>query len=221
MESWKPLLIINFKEYSQALGESGKDLARSLEKVAAEFLAVETVLAVKPPEIPLIAETVSLPIFSQYTLPDQPSPLFLRRMGASGTLLNHSDHPLAMDLVEELVGLCQEQDLMAVACAASLDEIRQIVSFHPDYIAYEPPELIGGEVSVTTARPEIITAAVALVREIPLLVGAGVKTGADVARGLELGAKGVLVSSGVVLAADPTAALKDIMRGFSSNALPE
>lgn len=215
------MLIINFKNYSQALGESGKDLARSLEKVASEFSGVETVLAVDPPEVPLIVKAVSLPIFSQYTLPDQPDPAFLRRMGAAGTLLNHSDHPQALDLVGKLVELCHEQDLTTVVCTASIEEVRQIVKFHPDYIAYEPPELIGGEISVTTARPEIITAAVALVGEIPLLVGAGIKTGADVARGLELGAKGVLVSSGVVLAADPAAALKDIMRGFSSNALPE
>ena len=44
----------------------------------------------------------------------------------------------------------------------------------PTYIAYEPPELIGGNVSVSSAKPEIIAqAAKACNGKTKLLVGAG------------------------------------------------
>jgi triosephosphate isomerase len=46
---------------------------------------------------------------------------------------------------------------------------------------------------------------------VPVLCGAGVKTGKDVRRALELGAKGVLLASGVVKAKDPRKALQDLV----------
>jgi len=43
--------------------------------------------------------------------------------------------------------------------------MKSIASFKPDYIAIEPPELIGTGVSVSKARPEIISKTVKIVRE--------------------------------------------------------
>jgi triosephosphate isomerase len=81
----------------------------------------------------------------------------------------------------------------------------------------EPPELIGGDVSVTSADPGIVEDSVAAAREVdpdvPVLCGAGVKTGDDVATALELGTEGVLVASGVVKADDPGAALAGLLDG--------
>jgi triosephosphate isomerase (TIM) len=47
-----------------------------------------------------------------------------------------------------------------------------------------------------------------------VLCGAGVKTGKDVRRAMELGADGVLLASGVTLAADPEKALLDLLEGL-------
>ena len=51
-------------------------------------------------------------------------------------------------------------------------------------------------------------------REIPLIVGAGVKNSMDVKISQDLGAKGVLVASGVTKADDPEAAVRDLCSGF-------
>jgi len=48
-----------------------------------------------------------------------------------------------------------------------------------------------------TTRPEVVSDAVRKL-DVPVLVGAGVKTGEDMAKAIELGAKGVLLASGVV-----------------------
>jgi triosephosphate isomerase len=76
-------------------------------------------------------------------------------------------------------------------------------------VAIEPPGLIGGKVSVSTARPEIVTAVTRAVKDIPVLCGAGIRTRQDVARALQLGVQGILVSSGVTLAKNPEQVLRD------------
>ena len=82
-------------------------------------------------------------------------------------------------------------------------------------IAVEPPGLIGGDVSVTTADPAIVSgtvdAVIAVDPEIAVYCGAGVKTGDDVRTAMDLGAHGVLLASGVVKAKDPEAVLRDLI----------
>jgi triosephosphate isomerase len=81
-------------------------------------------------------------------------------------------------------------------------------------VAMEPPELIGTGISVSKAKPETITSTVEAVREVgfsgPILVGAGISTGEDVKKAMELGANGVLVASAVVKAKDPYEKLKEL-----------
>ena len=71
-------------------------------------------------------------------------------------------------------------------------------------IAIEPPELIGTGRAISTERPHLITKAVDSVKSAKnstkLLCGAGIVSGKDVARAKELGAKGILVASGIVKA---------------------
>ena len=88
----------------------------------------------------------------------------------------------------------------------------------PTFIAVEPPELIGGDVSVTNADPAIVSDTVAVVKSVNpgvrVLCGAGVKNGADVAKAIELGAEGVLLASGVTKAQDVDAVLADLLASF-------
>ena len=48
--------------------------------------------------------------------------------------------------------------------------------------------------------------------DVAVLCGAGVKTGEDVRTALDLGARGVLLASGVVKAKDPEAVLRDLIK---------
>ena len=76
-------------------------------------------------------------------------------------------------------------------------------------------ELIGGDISVTTANPDVVSDSVKLVKdvapEVKVLCGAGVKNGKDVAMAIELGAEGVLLASGVVKADDQMSVLRDLV----------
>jgi len=82
-------------------------------------------------------------------------------------------------------------------------------------VAVEPPELIGGDISVATADPDIVTDAVdaagAVNDDVDVFCGAGISTGDDVVTAGELGAEGILLASGVAKADDPRAALEDLV----------
>ncbi|MCL4406555.1 triose-phosphate isomerase [Candidatus Parvarchaeota archaeon] len=75
----------------------------------------------------------------------------------------------------------------------------------PTAIAYEPPELIGGDISVSSSKPEIVKEFCDIVKSgsasLPL-IGAGIKTPEDVKKSVELGAEGILVASGVMKSKD-------------------
>ena len=85
----------------------------------------------------------------------------------------------------------------------------------PDYVAIEPPELIGSGVSVGKADPGIIRRSVEAAGRVnpgvKVLTGAGIQTGDCVRIALELGTTGVLLASSVVKAEDPAKVLRDLV----------
>ena len=106
-------------------------------------------------------------------------------------------------------------DFTVCACAADIEEAQALAALVPTFVAVEPPELIGGNVSVTSADPSIVSGTAEAVRgvaeEVGVLCGAGVKTGKDVAKATELGTSGVLLARGVKMSEDPGAALRDLV----------
>ena len=120
--------------------------------------------------------------------------------------------------IEAAVRSARKEGLTAIVYTNNLPVSRACCAFAPDFVAVEPPELTGGDVSVTTADPGIVSGTVKALREIDpgvkVLTGAGVQTGKDVAKAIELGTAGVLLASGVVKAKDVRKALGDLVEGM-------
>jgi len=74
------------------------------------------------------------------------------------------------------------------------------------------------DISVSTAEPEIIKSSVNEVKKnslrTNLLCGAGIKTKDDVKKSIELGAKGVILASGVVKAENVSQAIENLVKGL-------
>ena len=85
----------------------------------------------------------------------------------------------------------------------------------PEYVAIEPPELIGSGISVSKANPDIIRKSVAAVRavnpKVKVLTGAGIQSGECVKIAVDLGTDGVLLASSVVKAKDPGAVMRELV----------
>ncbi|MFH1284431.1 MAG: triose-phosphate isomerase [Candidatus Peregrinibacteria bacterium] len=217
-----PLIIVNFKLYEQATGASAVELAKIHEKIAKETGA-SIAIAVNALDLERVVNAVDIPVFAQHVDPVRYGshtghilPYSVKDLGAYGTLLNHAEYPLEYDTLKEAVTACREVGLFTVACANTAEQAEKIVAFEPDLVAVEPPELIGGDISVSKAGPEIIENAVRLVGENRVLVGAGIKDREDVRIALSLGAVGVLLASGVIRSPDPYAALLDLVSGLKA-----
>ncbi len=208
------VIIINFKTYPQATGEAAVALARLCDAFAKER-ALDLRVAVQAADLYRVSQAVSIPVYAQHVDPIAPGrntgfllPEAAKEAGAVGTLLNHSEHQLDDDAIAASVARAQEAGLKYILCADTPARGAELRRHHPEFIAIEPPEMIA-TVSVTT-RPELIAEGVELI-EGPVLVGAGVSTGADVKKALELGTAGVLLASGVCAADDPQAALERLL----------
>lgn len=215
------MILVNFKTYQQSSGEKALFLANYLKEIKDEF----SVQAVVCPQALDIKEVLKILPNSTWTQHldnkniGQSTGWFpvevAKNLGVKGTILNHSEHKLSFDVLGETVKSCKEFGLQTLIFADSLEEAKKVAELNPDWIGYEPPELIASkETSVARAKPEVIESAVKAIPNVPILVGAGVKDRQDVEVSLRLGAKGVGVSSAVILAEDPKEVLEDLASGF-------
>ena len=219
------LIVVNFKTYATAMGQKAVDLAQAMERASKAH--VRMIAVVSAFDLHAVKQAApSLEVWSQHLDPVgqgsftgwlQPENAIER--GAQGTIINHAEHKVDIEHVQELLHQLPDEFPMC-ACAADVDEAHQLAELGPTFIAVEPPELIGGDISVTTADPAIVSDTVNAVHAINphvrVLCGAGVKDGKDVKTAVELGAHGVLLASGVTKASDVDAVLADLVAGLEN-----
>ncbi len=218
-----PAVIVNFKLYSQGSGGRGLKLAKLLDEVAKERGA-SIAIAVNPLDFTKIREEVDIPVLLQHVdavdygaHTGRINIEVAKENGVDGILINHSERRLTVADVDYLIQKAKKLNMTSLVCTNNARVSGAIAFLEPDMIAMEPPELIGGDISVSTARPEAIVEtieAVKSVKDIPVLVGAGIKNGMDVKKAMELGAMGVLVASGIVKAQDPRKSINELIDGM-------
>ncbi len=218
------LFIINMKNYEEISDSDSLRLAKAASKVAKKY---KTKIVVCPPNH-LVSEVAKIPItvFSQhvdsakvgsttgFTVPE-----LLKKSNVQGSLINHSEHRIPSQEIEEIVLRLKELKMTSVVCVKDVSEAERYAKLGPDFIAIEPPELIGSGKAVSRERPEVITDSVTAIKQAKnstkLLCGAGIVSGDDVAKALELGADGILVASGIVKAKNWEKAIEEFALAFT------
>ena len=219
-----PVIVLNVKTYAEATGKNAFDIALLMDKIASETDA-SLAISVQPTDIFLCANKVSIPVWAEHIDPIKPGshtgwilPESVKSAGATGTIINHSEHRLKLADIDSCIIRAKELDLDNIVCTNNVAVSKAAAAFSPDFIAVEPPELIGGDISVTTADPDIVSKSVDAVKKINdkvmVLCGAGVKNGQDVSKAIELGADGVLLASGIVKADDKEKVIRDLVSGL-------
>ncbi len=228
----KPLILINFKLYPEAVGQKAVSLAKKIAKAAKARdkqrkkgkQRKQYQIAIAPPllELEHVCKAVSIPVFAQHLDPNEYgahtgsiTAQEVKKLGAVGTLLNHSEHKLPWKELKKAVAACKKHKLITLICASSLHEAKRIAALKPDYIGYEPAELIGGKVSVTSTKSGVIKKAVEAVRKISpktkVVCGAGVHSSEDMQKALQLGTHGILIGHAVSQSRNPEKVLKGIL----------
>lgn len=219
-----PIILLNLKTYEQATGSKVINFARVAERVY-EKTGISIALAAQALDIQSLVDASEIPVFAQHIDPISPGkntghivPEAVAEAGCYGTLLNHSEHQIPLDVIENSVKRAKEVDLFTCVCSDTIDKAKKIALFNPDVIAIEPSELIGSGISVSKAQPEIVSGSVEAVNavnpDVTVLCGAGITNGEDASAALDLGAKGILVASGVVKSDDPYKSLLELARSM-------
>lgn len=223
-------LIINTKNYLEASGKKLDQLLKSSVELARTRKDVRTFIAVpafdlrylhdKFPNANLFVQHLDnsqLGSSTGYLVPDT-----AKLCGAVGSIVNHSEHRIPKESIEELVTRLRSLKLLSVVCARNEAEVSEYAKFGPDFVAVEPPELIGTGKAVSKASPAIITRSRdALLKSkskesrTRLLCGAGIVTGDDAKTAVKLGSEGILIASGVVLASNRPNKIKELLQGLS------
>jgi triosephosphate isomerase len=216
-----PIILINLKCYQESIGHGAHRIAEAARDVADES-DVSVALAPMFMDIHPIKYHFGLPVFAQHIDPVTPGahtgkiPLTaIRVAGAIGSLVNHSEYRLSIADIEKNVTSLHTEGMLSCVCSNNVATTSAVSMLGPDYVAIEPPELIGGTISVSEANPEIITASVEAAQNanphVRVLTGAGIHSGKCVKTAVELGTHGVLLASSVVKAEDPKAVLRNLV----------
>ena len=169
-------------------------------------------IAIVPPQH-MLSHTASspIPIFAQHVDDSKVGsttgfmiPELLKKSKVRGSLINHSEHRIPSQDIKQLVSRLRKLKMISIVCVKNVAEVTKYAKYNPNYIAIEPPELIGSGKAVSKEQPELITRAAIAVKhaknQTKLLCGAGIVSGEDVKQAMILGSKGILVASGIIKA---------------------
>jgi triosephosphate isomerase len=211
------LIVLNFKTYAESTGTNAVHLATIAAKVAAEA-GVSIVVVPQAVDVFQVARAVDIPVYTQHVdgiqFGGHTGHILAEAVadaGARGTLINHSERRLQLADIDAANEAAKRAKLTTIICSNNISTTKAAASLLPDFVAIEPPELIGSRIPVSKANPEVVTGAVEAAAGVKVLCGAGISKGEDVKAAIELGTHGVLLASGITKAADPEAALRGLV----------
>lgn len=199
------MICINLKTYSEFIGPGLYNIFDQVEKFINDFPMFKNHLAIAPNmfQINEIAKMYNnINIIAQNTDPIDIGkttgwipPEFLKINNISYTLLNHSEHRIFDENINNKIQFIQSKNINVIVCCENIEEAKVITQSKPYAIAYEPPELIGTNISVSTQKEQTIKEFVDLVKDYSIpYIGAGIRTVEDIKSGKEYGAEGFIIA---------------------------
>lgn len=203
------MFIINCKNYEEISGSEITKFVKIIEKISKKY---KVKIAIAPPQhligqistskIPVLAQHVDdskIGSTTGYMIPE-----LLKKSKVAGSLINHSEHRITYKEIKNIIAKLDSLDMISVLCVKDVAEVKKYVKLNPDYIAIEPPQLIGSGQAVSKEEPQLIidagTAIKTVKNKTKLLCGAGIVSAQDVSMAIKLGSSGILVASGIIKA---------------------
>jgi triosephosphate isomerase len=230
-------LILNYKTYEESTGGNAERLTEVVSQVQQMYRNVQIIVCPQATDLYRLKQRFPEQIlWAQHADPLYPgkntgwiTPSAAVAAGASGVLINHSEHDLIDEMIAHSLEAARAEHLetcLLLPDPGSLDEIAKAHAdaipesrfSPPAFAAYEPPELVGGDYSVMD-HPESHSKAKAALgafmryQSIPI-VGAGVKDASDIRQAIEMGYRGVILASGFVKSDNPQKFLEQLLSAY-------
>ncbi|RXT30726.1 triose-phosphate isomerase [Lacticaseibacillus chiayiensis] len=218
----KPFFIVNPKSY--LYGDDVVKLAKIADKVASQY-HLDCLFTGQLIDLPRIkAATTHLTITAQHMDPLHPGrgmghvlPEALKAAGVEAVVLNHAEKPLGIGVLDQTITRAKAVGLMTIVCSDTPSESKAIATLHPTMMICEPTSLIGtGSISNGDYIKSTNEAVRRVDPDILIMQAAGVSTGEDVKKVLQLGADGTGGTSGIIEAPDWQAKLEEMMGAMAA-----
>lgn len=213
------MIFLALKTYKQTTGDQAIKILSSVNKIISET-GVRIVACAQAADIYRIKKDLGIEVWAQHVDPIDPgkntgfiSPYSVSQAGATGVLINHSEHKINKEQVIKTVQKAKEYGLKTLVIGQNPEMVLEYDGLDIDYLSYEKEDLIAGEVSMIDQQEEVIRNLIGKLKH-PLIIGAGINDGEDTRKSKEAGAAGVLMATYFVTAPDPEAKLRELAGGF-------
>jgi triosephosphate isomerase len=156
----KPLIVLNLKTYLEGTGEGAVRIAEACRAVGEES-GIEIAVAPQLCDVYRVASQVDVPVYSQHidgvgagSFTGHVFARCVEEAGAVGTLINHSERRLNLADIEASITAAKGVGLRTIVCTNNIATTAAAAALGPDFVAVEPPELIGSGIPVSKADPE-------------------------------------------------------------------
>ncbi len=209
------MIVINFKNYK--VGSEALKLAKIIEKYLPSAIVCPSTL-----DIEIISKKTKLKVFAQHADHQDGNKTTgyntlknLKSIGISGTLINHSEHPLSLTNLYKTSIVAKKLNLRTIVCTPSLRQFKGMLRSErvkPYAIAFEEKKLISSGKSITKYNSKDLIEFTRIMEKTGIipLCGAGISTAEDVKEAYALGCKGVLISSAIANSKNPGKLLKQL-----------
>ena len=215
------MIFLALKTYKQSTGDQVIRLLSSVKKIIAET-NVPIIAVAQATDIYRIRKELDIEVWAQHVDPIDPgkntgwiSPYSVKEAGATGVLINHSEHKVKEEVIIETIKKARQYNLKIVLIGQTVEMVKKFDSFDIDFLSFEKEDLIASPISMIDQQEETIKSLVKIVKH-PLIIGAGINDGEDTRKSKAVGAVGVLMATYFVTAPDPEKKLRELAEGFKS-----
>ena len=213
------MIFLALKTYKETTGDAVIKILSSVKKIIKET-GVPIIACAQPTDIYRIKKELDIEVWAQHIDPIDPgkntgwiSPYSIKNAGATGVLINHSEHKLKEEVIIETVKKARQYNLKIVLIGHTVEMVKKFDSFDIDFLSFEKEDLIASPISMIDQQEETIKDLVKILKH-PLIIGAGINDGEDTKKSKAAGAAGVLMATYFVTAPDPEQKLRELASGF-------
>ncbi len=213
------MIFLSLKTYKETTGDRVIRLLSSVKKIIAET-NVPIIAVAQTTDIYRIKKELDIEVWAQHVDPIDPgkntgwiSPYSVKEAGATGVLINHSEHKVKEEVIIETIKKARQYNLKIVLIGQTVEMVKKFDSFDIDFLSFEKEDLIASPISMIDQQEETIKNLVKIVKH-PLIIGAGINDGEDTKKSKAAGAVGILMATYFVTASDPEKKLRELAGGF-------